>query len=222
MFSKFFIERPVFASVISIIIVISGLAGLYNASIEEYPRLTPPQIVVSATYSGADAATIAQTVAAPLEDAINGVEDMIYMQSTSSSTGTMNINVYFKTGTDPQTAKVNVNNRITSAVNLLPEEVRRLGVTVNERSSTILGVFAFTDDSENMDITELANYVKINIVDELSRVPGVGSADAIGNRDYSMRVWLKPELMHEHNITSAEIAAAISEQNSQYAVGKIG
>ena len=222
MFSKFFIERPVFASVISIIIVIAGLAGLYNASIEEYPRLTPPQIVVSATYSGADAATIAQTVAAPLEDAINGVEDMIYMQSTSSSVGTMNINVYFKTGTDPQTAKVNVNNRITSAVNLLPEEVRRLGVTVNERSSTILGVFAFTDDSDNMDITELANYVKINIVDDLSRVPGVGSANAIGNRDYSMRVWLKPELMHEHNITSAEIAAAISEQNSQYAVGKIG
>ena len=132
MFSKFFIERPVFASVISIIIVITGLAGLYNASIEEYPQLTPPQIVVSATYSGADAATIAQTVAAPLEDAINGVEDMIYMQSTSSSVGTMNINVYFKTGTDPQTAKVNVNNRITAAINLLPEEVRRLGVTVNE------------------------------------------------------------------------------------------
>ena len=117
MFSKFFIERPVFASVISIIIVISGLAGLYNASIEEYPRLTPPQIVVSATYSGADAATIAQTVAAPLEDAINGVEDMIYMQSTSSSTGTMNINIYFKTGTDPQTAKVNVNKRINEAIN---------------------------------------------------------------------------------------------------------
>ena len=222
MFSKFFINRPVFASVVSIIIVLAGIAGLLNSSVEEYPNLTPPQIVVSASYSGADAATIAQTVAAPLEDAINGAKNMIYMQSTSSSAGSMRISVYFKTGSDPESAKIEVNNRVSTVLALLPEEVRRVGVTVDERSSDVLESLAFYDKTGKMDVVELANYIKINVLDELKRIPGVGDADAIGNKDYSMRVWLKPELMEKFNITASEISQAIEEQNRQYAAGKIG
>ncbi|MBF0984928.1 MAG: efflux RND transporter permease subunit, partial [Campylobacter sp.] len=220
--SKFFINRPVFACVISIIIVIAGILGLKNSSIEEYPQLTPPQIVVSATYSGADAQTIADTVAAPLENAINGVENMIYMSSSSSSSGQMSLNVYFEIGTDASKAKVNVNNRVSPALTLLPNEVRRLGVTVTERSGTMLEVLAFYDPSEQMDAVEMQNYVSINVVDELKRVPGVGDAQALGTKDYAMRIWAKPELLKKFNVTTAEIIAAISEQNSQYSAGKMG
>ena len=145
MFSKFFITRPVLACVISIIIVIAGLISMSNSSVEEYPKLTPPQIVVTAHYSGADAQTIADTVAAPLENAINGVDNMIYMQSSASSSGEVSINVYFKIGTDPSQAKVDINNRVTPALSLLPQEVQRMGVNVSERSSTMLEVLAFYD-----------------------------------------------------------------------------
>lgn len=222
MFSKFFIDRPVFASVISIIIVLTGIIGLTNSSVEEYPKLTPPQIVVSATYSGADAETIAQTVAAPLENAINGVENMIYMQSTSSASGELSINVYFAIGTDPDDAKVNVNNRVTPALTLLPDEVRRLGVSVYERSSTMLELLAFYDPSEKIDQTTMNNYVNINVVDALKRVNGVGQAIALGNKDYAMRIWIQPNLLKKYNITTLEIISSIKEQNSQYAAGKIG
>ncbi|WP_096016192.1 efflux RND transporter permease subunit [Campylobacter lanienae] len=222
MFSKFFINRPVFACVISIIIVLAGLIGLKNAAVEEYPQLTPPQIVVQATYSGADAQTIASAVAAPLEEAINGVDDMIYMQSTSSSAGTMSLNVFFEIGTNPQTASVNVNNRVSPILSKLPEEVRRVGVKVDERSSNILEVLAFYDPSKKMNDTELSNYVSINIADELKRVKGVGDAVVIGNKEYSMRIWIKPEMLKHYNITVNEVISAIQEQNSQYAAGKIG
>ncbi|MFW5624693.1 MAG: efflux RND transporter permease subunit, partial [Campylobacter hyointestinalis] len=222
MFSKFFINRPVFACVISIIIVIAGYIGLKSSAVEEYPQLTPPQIVVQATYNGADAQTIADTVAAPLEEAINGVDDMIYMQSTSSSSGTMSLNVYFEIGTNPQTASVNVNNRVNPVLSKLPEEVRRVGVKVDERSSSILEVLAFYDPSGQMSDTELSNYITINIADALKRIPGVGDAVVIGSKEYSMRVWIKPDLLKKHKLTAADVIKAIQEQNSQYATGKIG
>nr|MBP3725153.1 multidrug efflux RND transporter permease subunit [Campylobacter sp.] len=221
MFSKFFIERPVFASVVSIIIVIAGIISATVSPVEEYPQLTPPQIVVRATYSGADAQTIADSVAAPLENAINGVENMIYMQSTSSSAGELNINVFFEIGTDPADARVNINNRVAPALNQLPDEVRRYGVSVYERSGSMLEVLAFYDPSDEMDKIEMNNYVKINVVEEIKRVPGVGEAFAM-TKNYAMRIWLKPELLHKYNITAPEIVAAIGEQNSQRSAGKIG
>ena len=192
MFSKFFITRPVLACVISIIIVIAGLISMSSSSVEEYPKLTPPQIVVTAQYSGADAQTIADTVAAPLENAINGVDNMIYMQSSASSSGEVSINVYFKIGTDPSQAKVDITNRVTPALSLLPQEVQRVGVNVSERSSTMLEVLAFYDPSGAMDIINIHNHVSVNIADELKRVPGVGQATVLGNKDYSMRIWLEP------------------------------
>ena len=221
MFSKFFIERPVFASVVSIIIVIAGVISATVSPVEEYPQLTPPQIVVRATYSGADAQTIADSVAAPLENAINGVENMIYMQSTSSSAGELNINVFFEIGTDPADARVNINNRVAPALNQLPDEVRRYGVSIYERSGSMLEVLAFYDPSDEMDKIEMNNYVKINVVEEIKRVPGVGEAFAM-TKNYAMRVWLKPELLHKYNITAPEVVAAIGEQNSQRSAGKIG
>lgn len=222
MFSKFFITRPVLACVISIIIVIAGLISMSNSSVEEYPKLTPPQIVVTAQYSGADAQTIADTVAAPLENAINGVDNMIYMQSSASSSGEVSINVYFKIGTDPSQAKVDITNRVTPALSLLPQEVQRVGVNVSERSSTMLEVLAFYDPSGTMDIINIHNHVSVNIADELKRVPGVGQATVLGNKDYSMRIWLEPGKLKKFNLTIPEITSAIKEQNSQYAAGKIG
>lgn len=222
MFSKFFIDRPIFASVISIIIVIAGLICISQLSVEEYPNLNPPNISVSATYSGADAQTIADAVAAPLETAINGVEDMIYMTSSSNSAGTMNINVYFKTGTDPKLASVDVNNRVNSAVPMLPEEVRRFGVQVRQGGSGILSVVAFFDPTGGMDIVSLTNFVTVNVVEELKRVPGIAGAQVIGAKDYSMRIWLNPGLLEYFNLGISEVIAAINEQNSQYSIGKVG
>ena len=222
MFSKFFIHRPVFASVISIIIVIAGIISMRVLPVEEYPQLTPPRIVVKAIYSGADAQTIADTVAAPLEEAINGVENMIYMQSTSSSSGEMSLSVYFDVGTDPQEALVNVNNRIRIAQASLPEEVQRIGVNASEVNPNILEVVQFYDPTGKTDIVKLNNYININVVDEIKRVPGVGNAVLIGNKNYSMRIWIKPDLLQEYKITIPEVIASIREQNSQYATGKIG
>ena len=222
MFSKFFIHRPVFASVISIIIVIAGIISMRVLPVEEYPQLTPPRIVVKAIYSGADAQTIADTVAAPLEEAINGVENMIYMQSTSSSSGEMSLSVYFDVGTDPQEALVNVNNRIRIAQASLPEEVQRIGVNASEMNPNILEVVQFYDPTGKTDIVKLNNYININVVDEIKRVPGVGNAVLIGSKNYSMRIWIKPDLLQEYKITIPEVIASIREQNSQYATGKIG
>jgi len=221
MFSKFFIERPVFASVIAIIITLAGTISLFSLPIEQYPSLTPPTVQVSATYTGADAQTIAQTVATPIEDAINGVDDMIYMDSTASS-GSLRLTVYFKIGTDPDQATINVNNRISSATAKLPEEVKRLGVTVRKASSSILEAITLTSTDGSMDSTEVYNYIALNVLDDLKRVPGVGDATAIGNKNYSMRVWLNPDLLNKFNATASDVIAAIRDQNAQYSTGKIG
>ncbi|QCD53371.1 efflux RND transporter permease subunit [Campylobacter sp. RM16192] len=220
MFSKFFIDRPIFATVVSIIIVIAGSMAIKGLPVEEYPQLTPPQISVSASYTGADAQTIADSVATVIEDQINGVENMLYMQSTSSSSGTMGINVYFKIGADSKQAAIDVNNRVQAALAKLPSEVQQRGVTVRERSSSILEVISFT--SEDMDIIKMHNYVLANIEDEIKRVDGVGDTAVIGTKDYAMRIWLKPDLLAKFNISTSEVITQINQQNKQYATGKIG
>ncbi|EJE1582649.1 multidrug efflux RND transporter permease subunit [Campylobacter upsaliensis] len=222
MFSKFFIERPVFASVVAIIISLAGTISLSSLPVEQYPTLTPPTVSVSATYTGADAQTISESVAIPIEDAINGVENMIYLESTSSASGQMRLTAYFDIGTDPNQATVDVNNRISSATAKLPEAVKKLGVTVRKSNSSILEVIALYSTDGSMNAVDIYNYITLNIIDDIKRVPGVGDAFAIGNRNYSMRVWLDPNLLNKYQITSKEVLSAIEEQNAQYATGKIG
>ena len=220
MFSKFFIDRPIFATVVSIIIVIAGAMAIKGLPIEEYPKLTPPQISVSAIYTGADAQTIADSVASAIEDQINGVENMLYMQSTSSSSGSLNINVYFKIGTSAKQATIDVNNRVQAALSRLPQEVQNMGVTVRERSSSILEAIGFT--SPKMNSIEMYNYVNLNIADEIKRVNGVGDTALIGSKEYSIRIWLKPDLLAYYKLTPSDVIAQVKIQNSQYAAGKIG
>ncbi|EJG3308404.1 TPA: multidrug efflux RND transporter permease subunit [Campylobacter upsaliensis] len=222
MFSKFFIERPVFASVVAIIISLAGTIALYSLPVEQYPNLTPPTVSVSATYTGADAQTISESVAIPIEDAINGVENMIYLESTSSASGQMRLTAYFDIGTDPNQATVDVNNRISSATAKLPEVVKKLGVTVRKSNSSILEAVAMYSTDGSMNAVDIYNYITLNIIDDIKRVPGVGDAFAIGNRNYSMRVWLDPTLLNKYQITAKEVLSAIEEQNAQYATGKIG
>lgn len=222
MFSKFFIERPVFASVVAIIISLAGTIALYSLPVEQYPNLTPPTVSVSATYTGADAQTISESVAIPIEDAINGVENMIYLESTSSASGQMRLTAYFDIGTDPNQATVDVNNRISSATAKLPEAVKKLGVTVRKSNSSILEAVVMYSTDGSMNAVDIYNYITLNIIDDIKRVPGVGDAFAIGNRNYSMRVWLDPTLLNKYQITAKEVLSAIEEQNAQYATGKIG
>jgi multidrug efflux pump subunit AcrB len=193
MMSKFFIDRPIFAGVLSVVILLAGLLAMRVLPIAQYPEIVPPQVVVSATYPGASAQTIAETVAAPLEQQVNGVEDMIYMQSTSTGSGTMSLSVYFQTGTDPDQATINVNNRVQRATAVLPEEVRRQGVAVTKRSTSILQIVAMSSPDRQYDTIYISNYALVNVIDELRRTPGVGDASLFGASDYSMRIWLKPD-----------------------------
>ncbi|GGC59932.1 efflux RND transporter permease subunit [Chelatococcus reniformis] len=222
MFSKFFIDRPIFASVLSIVIVLAGLVAMRALPIAQYPEIVPPEVTISATYPGATAQTISETVAAPIEQQVNGVEDMIYMRSTATGTGAMNMSVYFQIGTNPDQATINVNNRVQRAVALLPQEVQRQGVTVTKRSSSILEVLALSSKSGRYDAIFMSNYALINIIDELRRTPGVGDATLFGQSDYSMRIWLRPDKVAQYNLSPGDIAAAIREQNSQFAAGRFG
>lgn len=222
MFSKFFINRPVLAMVMSIIIVIAGGLSIFSLAVEEYPQVTPPQVVVQATYPGASAEVISSSVASVLENSINGVEGMIYMQSSSTSSGSLNINIYFTNETDPDQATINVNNRVQAVLSSLPQEVQRQGVTVDKRSSTILAVYSLFSDSPAHDTTFIANYAAINILEELKRVPGVGDAALFSRQEYSMRIWLSPDKLTKYNLTPAEVIALVQEQNSQFAAGFFG
>lgn len=222
MFSKFFINRPVFATVLSLLILLAGLVSIFNLPIEQYPDLTPPTVQVTAQYPGASPEVIANTVAAPLEQQINGVEDMLYMNSTAASNGDMNIMVSFKVGTDPDQAMINVNNRVQGALSSLPEEVRRYGITVNKKSSAILQMIALYSPTGQTDTTTIGNYALINIIDDLKRIEGVGDAQVMSANDYAIRIWLKPDILAQKGMSVGDVVAAVQAQNSQRAAGKIG
>jgi len=222
MFSRFFIDRPIFAAVLAIFIVIAGLSATRSLPIAQYPEIAPPVVTVTAVYPGASAEVIEQTVAAPLENAINGVEHMIYMGSTSSSNGVVQIQVTFDIGTDADNAAQLVNNRVKQAETRLPLEVRRQGVTVEKGSSAFLQVLAFYSDDGSQDDLTISNYVTLNVLDHLKRVPGTTNVQIFGAKDYAMRIWLEPDRMAQLKLTTSDIARAINEQNAQFAAGKVG
>lgn len=220
--AKFFINRPIFASVISIIIVIAGLVASRVLPIAQYPQIAPPTVLITATYPGASAETLAKTVAAPIEEQLNGVENMVYFTSSASANGAVTITATFEVGTNVDMAAVNVNNRVKAAEPRLPEAVRRNGVIVEKRSNDILQVIALKSEGGKYNTLYLSNYASLNIVDELKRVRGVGDVTIFGAQDYSMRVWLKPDRMAQLGLTTSEVASAIAAQNAQNAAGKIG
>ncbi|MFL6618195.1 MAG: efflux RND transporter permease subunit, partial [Povalibacter sp.] len=221
MISRFFITRPIFACVISAFIVLAGLYGIRALPISAYPNIIPPQVTVAAVYPGATAETISETVAAPLEEQINGVEGMLYMQSVNAGDGTLTINVTFDIGADPDLAAINVNNRVQAAVPRLPEEVRRQGVTVRKASASILQIVTLTSPDGTQDLLSLSNYALLNVVDELRRVPGVGDVQMFG-QNYSIRIWMQPDKLAQLGLTPNDVSAAVRQQNSQFAGGRVG
>ena len=216
-----FINRPVLSTVISILIVILGILGLFTLPITQYPDIAPPTVSVRATYTGANAQTVLNSVIAPLEDQINGVENMMYMTSNASNNGSADISIYFKQGTDPDMAAVNVQNRVSMAQGLLPAEVTKIGVTTQKRQNSMLVVFAVYDAEDRYDQKFLENYAKINLIPEVQRVPGVGDANVLGT-DYSMRIWLKPDVMAQYKLVPNDVSNVLAEQNVEAAPGSFG
>ena len=219
---RFFIDRPIFSSVISLIIVIAGVMAFIDLPISEYPNVQPPTVVITANYPGASAETISKTVAVPIEEKLHGIEGLLYFTSSSSADGTLEIVVNFETGTNPDVAAINTNNRVGLALPRLPEEVRRSGVTVQKRTFDFLMQAGLVSPRGSRDTVFLSNYALINMVDELKRVPGVGDVGILGGRDYAIRVWLLPDRMAHFGVTASDVATAIRAQNAQYAMGKIG
>ncbi|MDR2267945.1 MAG: efflux RND transporter permease subunit, partial [Holosporaceae bacterium] len=222
MFCRFFIDRPIFATVLSLIVTLAGVISIVNLPIEQYPNLSPPTICVDASYPGASPEVISESVLAPLEQKINGVEDMIYMSSSAASNGKATISIFFKVGSDPDKAMINVNNRVQMVTATLPEDVRRLGVTVNKRSSSMLQVLCLYSSDSRYDSTYVGNYAILNIVDHLKRLEGVGDVNVMAGNDYSIRIWLKPDKMAKMGLSTNDVVAAVSAQNLQRSVGAIG
>ena len=220
--SRFFVDRPVFAGVLSILIVVAGLLGMRALPISEYPEVVPPSVVVRATYPGANPAVIAETVATPLEEQINGVEDMLYMGSQATSDGVLTLTVTFKLGTDPDKAQQLVQNRVSQAEPRLPAEVRALGITTVKSSPDFIMVVNLVSKTDAYDITYLRNYATLNVKDRLARIEGVGQVQVFGAGDYSMRVWLDPQKVAEHDLAASDVSDAIRQQNVQAAAGVIG
>ena len=222
MFSRFFIDRPIFAAVISLFLVLAGLAAMRTLPVAQYPEIAPPVVTVQAVYPGASADVIEKTVAAPIENAINGVPNMIYMSSSSSSNGVVSILVTFEIGTRIDDAAVNVNNRVKQVEPRLPEEVRRQGVTVERGSSSFLQVLAFYAPDGRYDDLFTSNYVTLNVLDRLKRLPGTTNVQIFGAKDYAMRIWVKPDRLAQLKLTPSDLVRAVNEQNAQFAAGKIG
>lgn len=222
MFSKFFIDRPIFATVVSLVIVLAGLVSMKVLPVEQYPNIVPTEIQISATYPGATAEVLADTVAAPLEQEINGVKDMIYMYSNATSQGYLTIGVVFEIGTDPDQATIDVNNKVQAAAAKLPAEVTKQGVTVEQKSNSILQVVTMRSTNPRYDTLYVSNYALLNVLDEIKRIKGVGSASLFASQDYSMRIWLSPDKLAEFNLTPQDVIAAVQEQNSQFAAGQFG
>ncbi|SDQ11483.1 efflux RND transporter permease subunit [Flagellimonas zhangzhouensis] len=221
MFQKF-IDRPVLSTVISVIIVILGVLGLSTLPVEQYPEIAPPTVQVTANYTGANAETVLKSVVIPLEEQINGVEGMTYMTSSASNDGAANISVFFELGVDPDIAAVNVQNRVARANSLLPQEVINTGVTTQKAQNSALLFFSIYSENEDYDATFVENYAKINLVPQLQRIKGVGNVNVFGAKDYSMRIWISPDKMAAYNLVPADIQAALREQNTEAATGKIG
>ncbi|WP_442587620.1 efflux RND transporter permease subunit [Pedobacter sp. AW31-3R] len=219
---KIFIQRPVLSTVISVIIVILGVLGLTSLPIAQYPDIAPPTVNVSASYTGANADVVLKSIIIPLEEQINGVENMTYMTSTATNEGSASIKIYFKVGTDPDLAAVNVQNRVSRATSLLPAEVTQAGVTVTKSQSSNLLIFSLYSEDKAYDQTFLQNYAKINLVPAIQRVTGVGDATVFGSKDYSMRIWLKPDIMQQYKLIPSDISSALAEQNIEAAPGKFG
>ncbi|WP_291285695.1 efflux RND transporter permease subunit [Flavobacterium sp.] len=219
---KIFIQRPVLSTVISVIIVILGILGLAALPIAQYPDIAPPTVNVAASYTGANADVVLKSIVIPLEEQINGVENMTYMTSTATNDGNASIKIFFKVGTDPDLAAVNVQNRVSRATSLLPVEVTQAGVTVTKSQSSNLLIFSLYSDDKAYDQTFLQNYAKINLVPQIQRVVGVGDVTVFGSRDYSMRIWLKPDVMQQYKLIPSDISAALAEQNIEAAPGKFG
>ncbi len=220
--SHYCIERPIFASVLSIVITLAGAVAMLKMPVAQYPDITPPQITVSATYPGADAQVVANNVAAPIEQQVNGADNMIYMNSSSSATGNMSLNVFFEIGTDPSLAQVDVQNRVNLALPQLPSAVQSQGIQVQKKSSAFMMVLAVYSEGDRYDSTYVANYANLYILDAIKRIPGANQASIFGTPDYAMRIWLKPDRMAQLGITAADVQKAVANQNQQFAVGRVG
>ena len=220
--TKFFITRPIFASVLSIIIVLAGLAAAFKLPIAQYPQIAPPTVTITASYPGASADTLSKTVAGPIEEQLSGVDNLLYFSSSADSSGTLVITATFEVGTNVDQATFNVSNRVNIATPRLPDDVRRNGLIVQKKSNDILLVVMLTSKDTKHDRLFLSNYATLNVLDELKRVKGVGDALIFGGQDYAMRVWLRPDRMAQLGVSTSDISAAISTQNNQYAAGKIG
>src|SRR5713226_5298850 len=222
MFSRFFINRPIFASVLSIVIFLGGIVALFTLPIAQYPEITPPTVEVSAAYPGANAQVVADTVAAPIEQQVNGVEGMTYMSSQSTNDGSYTLTVTFKPGSDLNIAQVLVQNRESLAEPILPDLVKRRGISVKKKSPNVLMIVNLFSNDDSRTSLELSNYATIQIRDELSRLPGVGDITYLGQRDYSMRLWLDPQKMAAYNLNAQDVISAVQAQNVQVAAGQIG
>jgi len=222
MISKYFIEHPIFASVISILIVLAGFSAMKELPIEQYPNITPPLIQVTATYNGANADTMANDVASPLEQQILGVENMIYMYSQNASTGNMTLDVYFAIGSNADMDQVNVQNFVNQAIAQLPEAVQKEGIDINKQTPNILIIVALQSPEGKYDQEFVSNYASINVVNELELLPGISNINVIGQRNYSMRVWLRPDLMAQLGITTNDVVSVIQEQNNDFGIGQLG